>query len=292
MRKTTSGFTIVELLIVIVVIGILAAITIVAYNGVQQRAIESTLKSDLANASKQIELSNADDGSYPTSFPSDVKVSKNVTLSLSQNGTGYCINAESLTNSTMQWSFSSPGGGLQTGLCSGMVIAGSELGANPNLVTNTSFSSGWGLNFQTVAGRTLTTRAGTTGDPYPTRPVLILTNSATTTTTWAVIVSSSVNYAGVTLGNSYTASYYARKTGPYSSTTASFGLLDGNGLNVTLSQSLNGATTSTSWQKITATSSALRTGTNGNVVYLAIPTSQFTTSGWTLEFQGFDLRQQ
>lgn len=32
------GFTIVELLIVIVVIGILAAITIVAYNGIQQRA--------------------------------------------------------------------------------------------------------------------------------------------------------------------------------------------------------------------------------------------------------------
>jgi prepilin-type N-terminal cleavage/methylation domain-containing protein len=35
---TRSGFTIVELLIVIVVIGILAAIVIVAYNGVQERA--------------------------------------------------------------------------------------------------------------------------------------------------------------------------------------------------------------------------------------------------------------
>lgn len=37
-RSKQPGFTIVELLIVIVVIGILAAITIVAYNGVQQRA--------------------------------------------------------------------------------------------------------------------------------------------------------------------------------------------------------------------------------------------------------------
>ena len=36
--KSKSGFTIVELLIVIVVIAILAAITIVAYNGIQQRA--------------------------------------------------------------------------------------------------------------------------------------------------------------------------------------------------------------------------------------------------------------
>lgn len=38
MHKTKSGFTIVELLIVIVVIGVLAAITVVAFNGVQQRA--------------------------------------------------------------------------------------------------------------------------------------------------------------------------------------------------------------------------------------------------------------
>lgn len=38
MRKSTSGFTIVELLIVIVVIAILATISIVAYNGIQDRA--------------------------------------------------------------------------------------------------------------------------------------------------------------------------------------------------------------------------------------------------------------
>ncbi|MBC7512702.1 prepilin-type N-terminal cleavage/methylation domain-containing protein [Candidatus Saccharibacteria bacterium] len=36
--NTLKGFTIVELLIAIVVIAILAAISIVAYNGVQQRA--------------------------------------------------------------------------------------------------------------------------------------------------------------------------------------------------------------------------------------------------------------
>jgi prepilin-type N-terminal cleavage/methylation domain-containing protein len=39
----TRGFTIVELLIVIVVIGILAAITIVAYNGIQQRATNTAI---------------------------------------------------------------------------------------------------------------------------------------------------------------------------------------------------------------------------------------------------------
>lgn len=59
-----KGFTIVELLIVIVVIGILAAITIVAYNGVQQRARDAQRKSDLATIAKSLELYNIDKGNY------------------------------------------------------------------------------------------------------------------------------------------------------------------------------------------------------------------------------------
>lgn len=52
--KRHSGFTIVELLIVIVVIGILAAITIVAFNGVQNRARAQTVNSDLTMLNKAI----------------------------------------------------------------------------------------------------------------------------------------------------------------------------------------------------------------------------------------------
>lgn len=44
-----NGFTIVELLIVVVVIAILAAITIIAYNGIQNRAYDTAIKSDLKN---------------------------------------------------------------------------------------------------------------------------------------------------------------------------------------------------------------------------------------------------
>lgn len=49
-----SGFTIVELLIVIVIIGILAAITVVAYNGVQTRAQETKIKTDIATLVKAV----------------------------------------------------------------------------------------------------------------------------------------------------------------------------------------------------------------------------------------------
>jgi prepilin-type N-terminal cleavage/methylation domain-containing protein len=63
-----QGFTIVELLIVIVVIAILAAITIVAFTGIQNKAITSTLQTDLSNASKILKLYYTENGAYPTSI--------------------------------------------------------------------------------------------------------------------------------------------------------------------------------------------------------------------------------
>jgi prepilin-type N-terminal cleavage/methylation domain-containing protein len=61
-----TGFTIVELLIVIVVIGILAAITIVAFNGVQQRARDAQRKQNLNDLAQMISVYNLDNGNYMT----------------------------------------------------------------------------------------------------------------------------------------------------------------------------------------------------------------------------------
>lgn len=60
-----SGFTIVELLIVIVVIGILAAITIVAYGGITERARFSSMRSDLTSINKAVQLYYVQNGAYP-----------------------------------------------------------------------------------------------------------------------------------------------------------------------------------------------------------------------------------
>ena len=61
-RKLATGFTIVELLIVIVVIAILASISVVAYNGVQQRAKASSLASTLKSAEKAFRLYGTEQG--------------------------------------------------------------------------------------------------------------------------------------------------------------------------------------------------------------------------------------
>lgn len=60
------GFTIIELLIVIVVIGILAALVITTYNGIQQKARDTERKTDINALHGQLEAYQAQNGKYPT----------------------------------------------------------------------------------------------------------------------------------------------------------------------------------------------------------------------------------
>lgn len=68
MLKTNTnqkGFTIVELLIVIVVIGILAMLVLNTFNGIQQKARNTERQTDATSVAKQLEAYFAENGGYP-----------------------------------------------------------------------------------------------------------------------------------------------------------------------------------------------------------------------------------
>lgn len=94
--KNKQGFTIVELLIVVVVIAILAAITIVSYNGIQNRAKTSALASELESATKFLEMEKikSTTDTYPdpatTTFPGS---SGTVYSYILVNQNLYCVDA-------------------------------------------------------------------------------------------------------------------------------------------------------------------------------------------------------
>ena len=67
-NHNSFGFTIVELLVVIVVIGILVAITIVSYTGLSSKATVASLQSDLSSASKKLKIDQVINNNYPTNL--------------------------------------------------------------------------------------------------------------------------------------------------------------------------------------------------------------------------------
>ena len=90
MNRKVYGFTIVELLIVIVVIGILATISIVAYNGVQRQTHIAVVRSDLANNAKKLEEYKILNGKYPESS-AEFNAAKLKFSRGSHRHVGYCV---------------------------------------------------------------------------------------------------------------------------------------------------------------------------------------------------------
>jgi len=108
-KQKNSGFTIVELLVVIVVIGILAAITIVSYTGITTKANTATNQQNANSVASAAETINAEKGSFPawtTSSSSTIsllnagiaKIPTTITLTSTAATSGSSIGYTKVTN--------------------------------------------------------------------------------------------------------------------------------------------------------------------------------------------------
>ena len=133
---STRGFTIVELLIVVVIIAILAAITLVTYNGIQQRATNTTTINSVAAYARAIQLYAVQNGAYPDTTGNPCLGPLGTRCINMTDYTGACSNYGSTTaNATFDTAIKSvapsiPAPSTQTATCGGKQYGGAFYAAS------------------------------------------------------------------------------------------------------------------------------------------------------------------
>lgn len=169
-----SGFTIVELAVVISVIGILASITVVGYGAWQKRTTVNVVSSDLFNAASAMENARNFGNAYPTSFPATFQPSSNVVLEMVTTATGkYCINAYSTRDTSVRMSiYSDNARQTRDYTCAGTTIGspiGGSIPATPTGVNIAPSFASWtlsgGATYNSSTGELILGSSGTAVSP-------------------------------------------------------------------------------------------------------------------------------
>jgi len=209
-RFRPVGFTIVELLIVIVVVGILAAITVVAYTSISSSARASAAKAGLTQAAKKLDIYKVQNGGqYPATL-ADAGIANSAgttfqyTVNNSVSPPTYCVTATVGDVSYKGTESVAPSSGGCPGHGQGGQSAITNLATNPSVESN---SSGWTQNWGTSGNGTATrlTTGGHDGSAY-----FRTTWSTAPTVTWGGHTYNFIT-AG-TVGASYSASVWVRSS--------------------------------------------------------------------------------
>lgn len=266
------GFTIVEIIIVVGVIAILAAVTIIGYNGLQNRARASQVNAGLSQATKELDAYKAGTGAYPTTgnlADADVTNGDVSYQYTSADGSSYCLTGTVGTVSYYVYStaLANVAQGGCPGHSQGGVAAITNVVSNPNFETNFNGTGGYYSSPVTL---------DTTHAAYGSASVSTTTNSTTNPQGLISNVSSSSG-PGIT----YTCSVSYRGTAGtsvvYSGRAAtSGGSYNGEGFGAKT------LTLSDSWQRTYIT---FTTPANTGIVYIQIklPSAQ---TGITIAIDG------
>ena len=141
-RLKSTGFTIVELLIVIVVIGILAAVSVVAYNGVQKNALDKAVLSDVEGVSGEVaRYGTKNQGVYsssvawysPSGANSNISFvpSSGTVIDVVTNNTDYCIRGYNTFSKTYNSLSASAKKESTPGACSSIAASAVAQAASP-----------------------------------------------------------------------------------------------------------------------------------------------------------------
>ncbi len=152
-----TGFTIVELLIVVVVVAILAAITVVAYGGITDRAKSAAVNSEMKSFMKKIDTikTTAADSMYPASIPIDFGLKVNKSLyTTGRNNWYYCTTSDRQSYS-LGVVTGANGVGFTARSSSGVIATATAIDAAATcalLTGTTSYTLGYNWNSTTLVG--------------------------------------------------------------------------------------------------------------------------------------------
>lgn len=205
-RKIT-GFTVVEILIVIVVIGILAGLSTVGYRGMQMRAANTTSMSDGSNAAEQIELAFLKAGKFPaneaelSSYAKDVNTDWEYTTNT--GNTAYCLEIWNIQSGSKHFTVRDDKT-ITEGTCTGWVPStgtpAPEAPAAPSPTIASVTTNAFGVSWPAVPGATsYTVNYGTAS---PSSPATGCVSTAGTSCTISGLSPNTTYYVNVAAINS------------------------------------------------------------------------------------------
>lgn len=169
----TKAFTIVEMMVVVVILGILAGLVVLGYTNWQRTAASKAVQSDLQLVAVAMENAKNFGSGYPTAIPATFTSSPNVEVDYySGDASTFCVDAMSTSDSSIRYFIdTSQGKTPLAGTCATGVEGSGSLGAPQIAQVNLTFGKFFNVYWDEVQGAQqyeVQYKNGSTWQPYMT----------------------------------------------------------------------------------------------------------------------------